>query len=460
MPAEMTGSYDERTRLMGWRIVFLALTILVTGAGAPLVRDAVGGRDGYRVMGVVVALRDRVGVVAVYVGTRSAPIGAAQAAHGGLRDQLRVVAARPRLPAAAARLRRAGPRRRLHARRGRLPRLRRARAPGRLDVAVRRLRRPGAAADAGLDLVGERVGKKAGYVASSVIFAVGAFGVVLARTESLVLVLVAVTLVGVGYAGCQVFPLAMLPDVAGARRPPHRREPGRRLHRRVDRRRDARPRDRAGPVRPRAGARRVRVEHRRRRRPGRRRLLAITLGCSVVPAVLTAAEPVVAAALHADLRRGGGSTHERRLATAGRDAEGRPAGHRRPEPGLRVRRRAARGRAGRTRGGGGLRRLERPRPDGVPEPAADGERARRVRRRAARRPGRRGRLGHLRRHRVGAARRPDRPRRTPGRRAAAHGDPVDGAPGLPQGGALLRRRGGAGAGRTRLPRRRRRHAGR
>ena len=36
----------------------------------------------------------------------------------------------------------------------------------------------------------------------------------LARTGSLALVLVAVTLVGVGYAGCQVFPLAMLPDVA------------------------------------------------------------------------------------------------------------------------------------------------------------------------------------------------------------------------------------------------------
>ncbi len=214
MPAEMTGSYDERTRLMGWRIVFLALTILVTGAGAPLVRDAVGGRDGYRVMGVVVACVIAMGVVAVYVGTRSAPVGAAQAAHGGLREQLRVVA-------------RARDFRMLL-----LTYVVQALAVGCMLAGVDYLASDVLDSEAATTFlfvafvgpallltpvwtrVGERVGKKAGYVASSVVFAVGALGVVLARTESLALVLVAVTLVGVGYAGCQVFPLAMLPDVA------------------------------------------------------------------------------------------------------------------------------------------------------------------------------------------------------------------------------------------------------
>ena len=56
MPAEITASYDERTRLMTWRVAILAFTIMLAGATAPLIRDAVGGRDGYRVMGVVMAL--------------------------------------------------------------------------------------------------------------------------------------------------------------------------------------------------------------------------------------------------------------------------------------------------------------------------------------------------------------------------------------------------------------------
>ena len=51
MPAEMTSSYDERTRLMTWRVAILAFTIMLAGATAPVIRDAVGGRAGYRVMG-------------------------------------------------------------------------------------------------------------------------------------------------------------------------------------------------------------------------------------------------------------------------------------------------------------------------------------------------------------------------------------------------------------------------
>src|SRR6478752_7431794 len=42
MPAEITASYDERTRLMTWRVVILAFTIMLAGATAPLIRDAVG----------------------------------------------------------------------------------------------------------------------------------------------------------------------------------------------------------------------------------------------------------------------------------------------------------------------------------------------------------------------------------------------------------------------------------
>ena len=92
MPAEMTSSYDERTRLMTWRVAILAFTIMLAGATAPVIRDAVGGRAGYRVMGIAMAVVIVVGVVLAYRGTRHAPVGAVEAGPGTLRDQLRIVA--------------------------------------------------------------------------------------------------------------------------------------------------------------------------------------------------------------------------------------------------------------------------------------------------------------------------------------------------------------------------------
>ncbi|MCB0889793.1 MAG: MFS transporter, partial [Nocardioidaceae bacterium] len=56
MPAEMTESYDERTRLMTWRVAILAFAIMLSGATAPMIRNAAEGRDGYRYMGLFVAV--------------------------------------------------------------------------------------------------------------------------------------------------------------------------------------------------------------------------------------------------------------------------------------------------------------------------------------------------------------------------------------------------------------------
>ena len=42
MPAEITDDYDERTRLMTWRVAILALAILVSGGASPAIRDAFG----------------------------------------------------------------------------------------------------------------------------------------------------------------------------------------------------------------------------------------------------------------------------------------------------------------------------------------------------------------------------------------------------------------------------------
>ncbi|WP_426246063.1 MFS transporter [Nocardioides sp. LHG3406-4] len=214
MPAEMTTSYDERTRLMTWRVAILAFTIMLAGATAPLIRDGIGGRGGYRVMGVVMAAIIVVGVVGAYAGTRRAPVGSVSAGAGSLREQLRVVAgARDfRLLLTTFVLQ--------------------ALATGCMLAGVDYLAsdvldRPGAGTilfvcfvGPALVLtpvwarVGTRWGKRQGYLIASVVLASGALLAVLARSAPPAVVFAATALVGVGYAGCQVFPMAMLPDAA------------------------------------------------------------------------------------------------------------------------------------------------------------------------------------------------------------------------------------------------------
>ena len=214
MPAEMTASYDERTRLMTWRVAILAFTIMLAGATAPVIRDAVGGRDGYRVMGLVMALIIAVGVVGAYRGTRAAPVGAVAAGPGSLRDQLRIVATardfRRLLTTFVIQALATG-----------------CMLAGVAYLAEDVLDSEGAATVLFVcfvgpallltpvwSAVGERIGKKRGYVWSSLILAAGAALAVVAQSAPAAVVFLATGLVGVGYAGCQVFPMAMLPDAA------------------------------------------------------------------------------------------------------------------------------------------------------------------------------------------------------------------------------------------------------
>lgn len=212
MLAEITEDYDERTRLMGWRMAVLALAILVSGAGAPAVRDATG----YPVMGVAVGVLIVVGTLVTYFGTAGA---------SGVR----------RVPVAAS------PRE--------LWAVVRGSRPFRLLLTVFVVQAVGLGTMlAGVDYfarlvlgdsryqtllfvgfvgpalvvmplwqrVGRRYGKRVGLVLASVLFA----GAVAVLGASLVLpagVVVAVmAFVGIGYAGMQVFPMAMLPDVITA----------------------------------------------------------------------------------------------------------------------------------------------------------------------------------------------------------------------------------------------------
>ena len=213
MPAELTDGYSERTRLMTWRIAVLALAILVSGAVAPLVVEATGGgREGHRWSGLFVAALIVVGTLATFFGTREARSRTAAESEPTLRAQLRVANANAPFRALL------------------ICWIVQAAGIGTMLAGVQYFadhvlgQKSGStflfAAFVGPALlvmplwtaVGKRHGKLRSLVAASLIFAVGALVLLGARELPPVAVYLIVAVVGAGYAGQQVFALAMLPD--------------------------------------------------------------------------------------------------------------------------------------------------------------------------------------------------------------------------------------------------------
>jgi glycoside/pentoside/hexuronide:cation symporter, GPH family len=217
MLAEMTEDYHERTTIMSWRIALLTVGILVGGAAAPeVVAAGGGGRDGYALMGVVIGAVLFLALIGTVVGTRRVPIVTPQPVTAPFREQLRAAAAnRPFF-----------------------------RLLGCFFVQALGI----GAMLAGVDFfaayiledesqttflfaflvgpalvtmplwvwVGHRFGKLTGYVACSLIFAVGAVSLLTASPDRLWLVYLQVFVMGTAYAGTQMFPFAMLPDTISA----------------------------------------------------------------------------------------------------------------------------------------------------------------------------------------------------------------------------------------------------
>lgn len=89
MPAEMTEDAGERARVLGWRVGFLGVAILLSGALAPAIAHERGDTPGsYRLMGVVVALLLLAGTLGAWHFTRRAPSVARSEAEPSLRAQL------------------------------------------------------------------------------------------------------------------------------------------------------------------------------------------------------------------------------------------------------------------------------------------------------------------------------------------------------------------------------------
>ncbi|GAA1600543.1 MFS transporter [Actinoplanes couchii] len=213
MPAELTDGYAERTRLMTWRVAILALAILISGALAPLVVEATGGgREGHRWSGAFVGALIVVGTLATFFGTRGAATLSASESEPSLRAQLRVANGNAPFRALL------------------ICWIVQAAGIGTMLAGVKFfgdhvLAQKSAstflfAAFVGPALlvmplwsaVGKRHGKLRSLVAASLLFALGALALVVSPVLPAVAVYLIVALVGVGYAGQQVFALAMLPD--------------------------------------------------------------------------------------------------------------------------------------------------------------------------------------------------------------------------------------------------------
>lgn len=210
LPAELTSSYDERTRLMTWRVAVLALAILVSGGLAPVVRDAVG----YWGVGLFVGALIAVGTLASWRGTADVTPRVTTSSVGSLREQLRVVSANRAFRNLVCTW------------------IIQALATGAMLAGVDYVARwvledDGAATILFVCFVGpallvtplwqrfaERRDKRQGYVVASLVFAVGALTTWWASNVGMAATALTLAVVGVGYAGIQLFPMAMLPDVA------------------------------------------------------------------------------------------------------------------------------------------------------------------------------------------------------------------------------------------------------
>ncbi len=225
MPAEMTTDYHEQSTLLTWRMIFLGVAILVSGAVAPAIADGVGGVAGYRVMGLAMAAVLGLAMFATFTGTARAPTAARNRAEPSLRAQLAVIRSNATfgwlLAFSCAQMLAAG--------------LMLAGAP---YFATYTLGDPGAVTPLFICLVGpilltmplwirvsRRMEKRGAMVAASLLFLSGCAGLVATPALGSVYAYACVLVIGIGYAGLQLLQYSMLADtivadalVSGTRR--------------------------------------------------------------------------------------------------------------------------------------------------------------------------------------------------------------------------------------------------
>ncbi|MDQ2662289.1 MAG: MFS transporter [Actinomycetota bacterium] len=219
LPAELTGDYDARTRLLTWRVVVLTIAILLFGAGGPELRAAFADEHvGYLVMAVVAGLVIGAGML---IATTTAARGVATVTDAAPRRKLRAGYAE-----GFAALRRSRPFRLLLAAFVLQGLATGAMLAGAQFVATWVLRderavtllfvaliAPAALCAPVWQWVAARVGKERGFALASVLFALAALSLIGMLWAPGAWVYGPVALAGAAYAGMQSLPMAMLPDV-------------------------------------------------------------------------------------------------------------------------------------------------------------------------------------------------------------------------------------------------------
>lgn len=214
MSAEITDDYSERTRLIAWRVVVFTLAILVSGATAPALVELAGGVAGYRLMAGAMAVLILVGTFGVWWGTRRVPLTRDEVAGGRLFEQLAVVLrdrdARALITAYVLQAVAIGM------------------VLGGVVYVARHVVHDASVATIAFvcfvgpaivltpvwSRLGQRFGKKRGFAAATLVMTAGLVLLLAARAGDVLPLLIAAGIVGIGYAGAQLFPLAMLPDLA------------------------------------------------------------------------------------------------------------------------------------------------------------------------------------------------------------------------------------------------------
>ncbi|WP_433351925.1 MFS transporter [Micromonospora saelicesensis] len=218
-PADLRIGYHERTRLMAFRMVVLTLGILVSGLLAPLLTGGdAATRGGYQRMGVVLAVGMLVAMLVGVAGIArlrgSAPASTASG-HGGwralrtaLRDrQFRWLVAAYLAMSTTTHLVLAG-----------VPYYAEyeLRAPGLTTVLVAAFVAPALLVTPAWLVVARRVGKQRALLGAQGAFAIGSLVLAVGRPAGLPVLVAAVAVLGVAFAGMQLLPFSMLPDVIRA----------------------------------------------------------------------------------------------------------------------------------------------------------------------------------------------------------------------------------------------------
>lgn len=221
LPAEIADSYDQRTRLLTWRVVVLTLAILLFGAGGPMLRKLGGENEslGYLIMAVVAGVVIGVGML---IASRVAPRGIvvetpSHVANGGIRSHY---------AAGLLVLRRSQPFRALLGTFMLQGLATGVMLAGANYVAVWVLHSEDALTLIFVALIApaifcaplwgilaRRIGKERGFVLATVLFGVAALALTAMLWAPGAWVYVPIALAGAGYAGMQSLPMAMLPDV-------------------------------------------------------------------------------------------------------------------------------------------------------------------------------------------------------------------------------------------------------